>query len=118
MRELQCYSENMVPGMALLFSTPFVDVLVIGGGPRWLAAYGVVITIGLSAAAMAVAITIALFRTIAASRTRLVAQILASLIGAGFVIALQMVAIMSYGPLSRFAILTSAAAATLAPDID
>ena len=107
-----------VTAMALLLSTPFVDVLVIGGGPRWLAAYGVVITIGLSAAAMAVAITIALFRTIGASRTRLVAQILAAIIGAGFVIALQIAAIMSYGTLSRFAILTSDAAATLAPDID
>ena len=40
-----------VTGMALLFSTPFVDVLVIGGGPRWLAAFGVAIAIGLSAAA-------------------------------------------------------------------
>ena len=107
-----------VTAMALLLSTPFVDVLVIGGGPRWFAAYGVVITIGLSAAAMAVAITIALFRTIGASRTRLVAQILAAVIGAGFVIALQIAAIMSYGTLSRFAILTSDAAAALAPDID
>ena len=107
-----------VTAMALLLSTPFVDVLVIGGGPRWFAAYGVVITIGLSAAAVAVAITIALFRTIGASRTRLVAQILAAIIGAGFVIALQIAAIMSYGTLSQFAVLTSDAAAVLAPDID
>jgi len=107
-----------VTAMALLLSTPFVDVLVIGGGSRWFAAYGVVITIGLSAAAMAVAITIALFRTIGASRTRLVAQILAAIIGAGFVIALQIAAIMSYGTLSRFAVLTSDAAAAFAPDID
>ena len=34
--------------MALLFSTPFVDVLVIGGGWRWLAAFGVVVAIGLT----------------------------------------------------------------------
>ena len=32
-----------VTGMALLLSTPFVDVLVIGGGIRWLSAFGVVI---------------------------------------------------------------------------
>ena len=32
-----------VIAMALLLSTPFVDVLVIGGGLRWLAAYGVVV---------------------------------------------------------------------------
>ena len=31
-----------VIAMALLLSTPFVDVLVIGGGIRWFAAYGVV----------------------------------------------------------------------------
>src|SRR4029450_12267960 len=35
-----------VTSMALLFSTPFVDVLVFSGGARWLAAFGVVIAIG------------------------------------------------------------------------
>src|ERR1700693_5350901 len=50
----------VVTGMALLFSTPFVDVLVIGGGVRWFAAYGVVVAIGLSAAAIAIAGTIVL----------------------------------------------------------
>jgi ABC-2 type transport system permease protein len=107
-----------VIAMALLLSTPFVDVLVIGGGIRWLAAYGVVIAIGLSAAAVAIAVTIVLFRLIGPSRTRLVAQILAAIIGAGFVIALQIAAIVSYGTLSRFAILTSDAAAAFAPDIE
>ena len=107
-----------VIAMALLFSTPFVDVLVIGGGIRWFAAYGVVVAIGLSAAAMAVALTIVLFRLIGPGRTRLVAQILAAIIGAGFVIALQIAAILSYGTLSRFAVLTSDAAAAFAPDAD
>jgi len=107
-----------VNAMALLLSTPFVDVLVIGGGIRWFAAYGVVIAIGLSAAAVAIAVTIVLFRTIGPRRTRLVAQILAAIIGAGFVIALQIAAILSYGTLSRFAVLTSDAAAAFAPDTD
>ena len=107
-----------VNAMALLLSTPFVDVLVIGGGIRWFAAYGVVVAIGISAAAIAIAVTILLFRMIGPSRTRLVAQILAAIIGAGFVIALQIAAILSYGTLSRFAVLTSDAAATLAPDND
>jgi ABC-2 type transport system permease protein len=105
-----------VIAMALLLSTPFVDVLVIGGGIRWFAAYGVVVAIGLSAAAVAIAVTIMLFRLIGPSRTRLVAQILAAVIGAGFVIALQIAAILSYGTLSRFAVLTSDAAAAFAPD--
>ena len=107
-----------VIAMALLFSTPFVDVLVIGGGIRWFAAYGVVVAIGLSAAAVAIAVTILLFRLIGPSRTRLVAQILAAVIGAGFVIALQIGAILSYGTLSRFAVLTSDAAAAIAPGLD
>jgi ABC-2 type transport system permease protein len=107
-----------VTGMALLFSTPFVDVLVIGGGPRWLAAFGVVVAIGLSAAAAAIALTVLLFRLIGPSRTRLVAQILAAVIGAGFIIALQIAAILSYGTLSRFSVLTSDTAASLAPGPD
>src|SRR6266702_4304993 len=104
--------------MALLLSAPFVDVLVAGGGARWFAAFGVVIAVGLSAAALAIAVTIALFRLIGPARTRLTAQILAAIIGAGFVIALQIAAILSYGTLSRFAVLTSDAAAAYAPDFD
>ncbi len=107
-----------VTAMALLLSSPFVDVLVIGGGIRWLSAFGVVITIGLSAAAFAIAITVLLFRLLGPRRTRLAAQILAAIIGAGFVIALQVAAILSYGTLSRFAVLTSGAAAAYAPDLD
>jgi ABC-2 type transport system permease protein len=104
--------------MALLFSTPFVDVLVLNGGARWLAGFGVVVAIGFSAAALAIAFTILLFRLIGPARTRLIAQILAAIIGAGFVIALQIAAILSYGTLSRFAVLTSDATAGFAPDAD
>ena len=107
-----------VTSMALLLSTPFIDVLAICGGPRWLAGFGVVIAIGLSAAAVAIAITVLLFRLIGPSKTRLVAQIVSAIIGAGFVIALQVAAILSYGTLSRFAVLTSETAARIAPNPD
>jgi len=107
-----------VTAMALLLSSPFVDVLIIGGGIRWFSAFGVVMAIGLSAAAVAIAITVLLFHLIGPSRTRLAAQILAAIIGAGFIIALQVAAILSYGTLSRFAVLTSDAAAAYAPDFD
>ncbi|MBV9560593.1 MAG: permease, partial [Bradyrhizobium sp.] len=107
-----------VTAMALLFTTPFVDVLMLGGGARWLTAIGVVITGGLSATAMAIAATIMLFRLIGPARTRLVAQVVAAIIGAGFVIALQVAAILSYGTLSRFAIITSDAVVALAPAVD
>ena len=46
-----------VVAMALLLSTPFVDVLVIGGGIRWFAAFGVVIAIASAAAVMPTAMT-------------------------------------------------------------
>src|SRR5262245_40085051 len=104
--------------MALLLSAPFVDTLVLGGGVRWFSAFGVVVAVGLSAGAFAIAITIALFRLIGPARTRLIAQILAAVIGAGFVIALQIAAILSYGTLSRFAVLTSDTAADYAPNAD
>jgi ABC-2 type transport system permease protein len=107
-----------VTGMALLFATPFVDTLAICGGARWLAAFGVVVAIGLSAAAIAIAVTLILFRLIGPASTRLVAQIVAAVVGAGFVIALQIAAILSSGSLSRFAFLTSDAATAYAPGPD
>ena len=93
-------------------------ILAFTGGAQWLAAYGVVAALGAVAASLAVALTVGLFRTIGAKRTRLVAQILAAVIGAAFVIGLQIVAIFSYGSLSRFAPLQSDWLATVAPAID
>jgi ABC-2 type transport system permease protein len=105
-----------VTAMALLFAAPLIDVLALSGGVRWLASFGVVAAVGISASAVAIALTVALFRLIGPRRTRLVAQILSVIVGAGFVIALQIAAILSSGTLSRFAVLTSDVAATFAPD--
>jgi ABC-2 type transport system permease protein len=107
-----------VVAMALLLAMPFVNVLVLGGGVRWLAIYGVVIACGLGATAGGVAITIALFRLIGAARTRLAAQVVAAVIGAGFVIALQIAAVLSQDSLSRFAVLTSETGVAFAPGLD
>jgi ABC-2 type transport system permease protein len=71
---------------------------------------------GMVAAALAVALTVALFRMIGAKRTRLIAQIVAAVIGAAFVIGLQIAAIVSYGSLSRFALLQSDWLIAHAPD--
>ena len=103
--------------IAMLLASPFINVLAFIGGARWLAAYGVVAAMGAVAAAFAVALTIALFRTIGPKRTRLIAQIVAAVIGASFVIGLQIAAILSYGSLSRFAPLQSEAVITHAPDV-
>ena len=102
--------------IAMLLASPFINVLAVLGGGQWLAAYGVVAAMGAVAAAFAVALTVALFRMIGPKRTRLIAQIVAAVIGASFVIGLQVVAILSYGSLSRIAPLQSEWLIANAPD--
>lgn len=93
--------------MALAVAAPFVDVAVWRGGARWLGAYIVIVVLAALAVSVAVALTAALFRLIGPKRTRLVAQILAAVVGAGFVIGLQLAAIQSYHTISRFMVLQS-----------
>jgi ABC-2 type transport system permease protein len=102
--------------IAVLLAAPFINVLALLGGSRWLAAYGVVAAMGAVATAAALALTIALFRLVGAKRTRLIAQIVAAVIGAAFVIGLQIAAIFSSGSISRFAALQSEWMLTRAPD--
>jgi len=102
--------------MAMPLAAPFIDVLVARGGLRWLGAYGLIVAMGATATALAVGLTVALFRAIGPKRTRLVAQIVAAVIGAAFVIGLQVAAILSYGTISRVAVLQSNAVLALAPD--
>ncbi len=107
-----------VAAVAVFLASPFINMLAVLGGSRWLAAYGVVAAMGLAAAAFSVALTVGLFRLIGPKRTRLIAQIVAAVIGAIFVIGLQVVAILSYGSLSRFAPLQSHWLISHAPDTD
>ncbi|HMN88087.1 MAG TPA: permease, partial [Bauldia sp.] len=106
----------MVTGM--LIAGAFINVLVVLGGARWLAAYGAVAAGGAAATAIAVGLTVLLFRLIGPRRTRFVAQVLAAVIGAVFVIGLQGAAILSYGTISRFAILQSEKLAAILPGVD
>ena len=94
---------------AALLAAPVIDMLAVHDGPSWLA--------GLWRARRASArspppspslITIGLFRIVGPKRTRLIAQIVAAIIGAGFVIGIQAAAILSYGTMNRFAVLQSA----------
>ena len=104
--------------LGLVVAAPFVNMLALIGSARWLAAYGVVAAMGLVAAASAIALTVVLFRVIGPKRTRLVAQVVAAIIGAAFVIGLQITAILSYGTISREAIKESAAFLGYAPAVD
>jgi ABC-2 type transport system permease protein len=106
-----------IVAMAVLLAAPFINMLALRGGAHWLGAYAVAATLGATAAAFAVALTVALFRAIGPRRTRLIAQIVAAVIGAGFVIGLQIAAIVSYGTLSRTAWLGSATLVAHAPGL-
>lgn len=55
-----------VVAIAALLAAPFINVLAMLGGSRWLAAYGVVAAMGAVATAAALALTIALFRVVGA----------------------------------------------------
>ena len=104
--------------MAALIAAPLINVLVARGGVRWLGSYGVVVAMGATAAALAVAMAVALFRLIGPRRTRLAAQIVAAVIAAVFIIGLQVAAILSHGTLSRMVFLESATLVALVPEID
>ena len=56
--------------MSLFITGPFIDVLVLRDGWRWLGAYGVILSIALVATALAVLATLALFDAIGPKRTR------------------------------------------------
>jgi ABC-2 type transport system permease protein len=104
--------------MAALLAAPLINVLVARGGAHWLGAYGVVVAMGATAAAGAVALTVLLFRLIGPRRTRLAAQIVAAVIAAVFIIGLQVAAILSHGTLSRMVFLESDTLVALVPEID
>ncbi|MDR3471983.1 MAG: permease [Devosia sp.] len=101
-----------------LLAAPVVDVLVWHDGPKWFAVYGVLLAFGALATGIGIGITIALFHLVGAKRTRLISQIVAAVIGAGFIIGIQAAAILSYGSMNRFAVLQSADVVARAPDPD
>jgi ABC-2 type transport system permease protein len=103
---------------ALLTAAPFINVLAATGGARWLIAYAAVLAIGAAAAAAATALAALLFETVGPKRARLIAQIAAAVIGAGFMIALQFAVIASTGTMSRVALLASDSIVAMAPDTD
>jgi hypothetical protein len=86
------------------------------GGLRWLAAYSAIVALAMVTVAVAVTLTVGLFRTIGPKHTRLCAQIVAAVIGASFAIGVQLAAILYYGTPSRVVLLQSEAVTRYAPD--
>jgi ABC-2 type transport system permease protein len=103
--------------LACLLASPLIDVLVIHDGAHWLMAYLVLAALSALATAIAVLITVGLFRVAGPKRTRLIAQIIAAVVGAGFVIGIQAVAILHFGNMSRFALFSDASFVAAMPDL-
>jgi len=101
-----------------LLASPLINMLALFEGNHWFAAYGVVISMGAISTAISVGITMLLFRLVGPRQTRFISQIVAAIIGAGFVIGVQAAAILYYGDFSRFALFQTQAIVDAAPMID
>ena len=88
--------------MSTLTLAPFVHVAVVLDGPHWLGAYVVLLAFSALATAVAVLMVLGLFRIVGAKRARLISQIIAAVIGASFLIGLQVVAIITEGSMSVY----------------
>jgi ABC-2 type transport system permease protein len=104
--------------MSTLLMAPFINVAATIDHPGWFAAYPVMAALAMVATAIAVWIMMALFAAIGARRTRLVAQIVAAVVGASFLIGIQVAAILSANSLSRATILQDDAVLAALPDAD
>ncbi|MEI8146183.1 MAG: permease [Alphaproteobacteria bacterium] len=105
-------------GLSVLMLAPFVTMLVLAGGSGWIAGYAVLVAMGASSGAVAIASTLILFRILGPRRTRLVAQIVAAIVGGAIVIGLQVAAIVGFQGLDRFSVLTAEATLQAAPALD
>ena len=103
--------------LSMLLAGPFVNVLALLDDSRWLAAYGVLGAMGVVSAALAVAATVAMFRILGPRRTRLIAQIVAAVVGAAFAIGVQAAAILTYGKVSRLTLFQSDGFIARTPDL-
>lgn len=104
--------------MAVMLIAPFINIAAALGGPGWLSGYLVMLAASLLATGSAVLATLALFRTVGPKRTRFIAQVAAAVIGAAFLIGLQVVAIIYYGSMSRFSLFNADFIAANAPATD
>ncbi len=104
--------------LSSLLASPFINMLAVHNGIKWLSAYLVLAAFGAFATTLSVMLTLTLFRTIGPQKTRLVAQIIAAIVGATFIIGIQAIAILAFGSISRFTVLQSPELIAMAPNID
>ncbi len=104
--------------MSGLIVAPFINVAAGLGGVQWLAGYLIILALSAIATGCAVLIALGLFKTVGPKRTRLFAQIGAAIVGASFLIGIQVVAIVSYGTMSRWSVMNSKFVMENSPSID
>lgn len=92
--------------VSLVLTAPFINVLAWRGGVRWLGAYAAAASLAMLTVALSVVVIGALFRTIGPRRTRAVAQVFAAVVGAAFAIAMQVVALATFGTITMPGIAT------------
>lgn len=95
---------------------PFIDILIWRSSLRWIGAYGLLIAVSLVMTSVAIILTVKLFQIIGPRRTRLVAQIIAAIVGGIFIIGLQVAAMFSGGTFSRMTFLESDFVVNNVPD--
>jgi len=101
--------------LAIVLASPLVNVLAFTGGVTWLGGYVVALAFGILAAALGILVTIGLFRVLGPRKTRLVAQVVAAVVGAAFAIGIQVMAIVYYGTLAGGTTLVSEGLAGVLP---
>lgn len=84
-------------GSVAIFLVPIANMNAMIAGVHWLAVYPALLATGLFSTSLGIVLTLALFRLTGPRRTRLVSQIVATIIGAGFVFTLQAVNVMPEG---------------------
>lgn len=104
--------------MTSLLAAPFVNTAAALDGPRWLSAYAVIAAMSAVSTALALVVAMGLFRTLGPKQTRFIAQIVAAVVGAALLIAIQVIGVLAYGSLSRTAVLQSPMVASAAPALD
>ena len=102
--------------MAMMLVAPFINIAATLGGPKWLSAYAVIASASAVATAISVIVTVVLLKSVGPRMTRFIAQVLAAIIGAGLLIAAQLIAIVSHGSISRFELITSTEFLKVLPD--
>ncbi len=103
--------------LTLVIAGPFINALAILDGSVWLAAYAVIAALGAASTGLAIILTIGLFRGLGPKLTRIISQVVAAVIGAAFVIGVQVAAILSIGSYARLSFLGSDTVVALAPDL-